>query len=106
MDTKELLVKIREAVSITLTPEYVSTLKDDGMIQTIKIVSDIFIGKNISTRLEMTLKCIRDFDPSLLLKFDITFVLVSKSENINWIDFEEENRDIKSGTGEFAAKEI
>ena len=97
MDSSELLVKIEQAVSKTLTPESVSSLKDDGRIQTVKIVSGEFDGKGISARLGMTISAINKTDSDLLKKFDIAFVLVSKIENKNWIAFEEMNKANQSG---------
>lgn len=106
MDSQELLVKIEQAVSKSLTPEQVSNLKNDGRIQTIKIVSSAFDGKGIAARLEMALSCINQFDPQLLKKFDLTLVLVSKIEDKNWIDFEEANNNSRSNSKKYAAKEV
>ena len=96
MGSKELLLKIETSVSKSLTPESISIIKDDDFIKTVKIVSDAFIGKSLSSRLQMTLAPIRLNAADILVDFDLTFVLVSKSENQKWTDYEELNNKLTS----------
>lgn len=106
MDFKELSVKINTALSKTLTDVKVVILKEDGAIGIFKIISDSYDGLSFPQRLTLTLTLIKNEDSSILQKFDLTFILLSKIENTNWTDLEEANQKLRDNTEKQAAKEF
>jgi len=106
MDIYEVSVKIGNLVSESLTPELVSVLKADYSIGTIKIVSPAFDGLSITERVNKTVEIIQDGDPSILKQFDIAFVLVTPTENSEWIDYVELNKKAREDAEKAAAKEL